>query len=105
MIKSELITKLSLKQDHLPEHDVAVCVNNILDAMTEALCRGRRIEIRDFGNFDLHYRAARRAHNPKTGEKLVTEPKFAVHFKAGKGLKDRVDASKDKPILEEDPHE
>jgi integration host factor subunit beta len=98
MIKSELINKLGLKQDHLAEHDVAISVNTILDSMIDALCQGQRIEIRDFGNFDLHYRSPRKAHNPKTGEKLVTEPKFAVHFKAGKGLKDRVDASKDKPI-------
>lgn len=102
MIKSELITRLGLKQDHLPEHDVALCVTTILDSMTDALSQGKRIEIRDFGNFDLHYRSPRQAHNPKTGEKLITEPKFVVHFKAGKELKDRVNASKHKPIQEDD---
>lgn len=102
MIKSELIAKLGLKQDHLPEQDVSICVNTILDSMIDALCDGQRIEIRDFGNFDLHFRSPRRAHNPKTGEKLVTDPKFAVHFKAGKGLKDRVNASKKKVSIEKD---
>ena len=100
MIKSELIARLGCKQDHLAERDVALCVNNILDKMTTCLASGGRIEIRDFGSWSLHYRPSRRAHNPKTGEKLTTSPKHAVHFKPGKAMKERVDATKDIPIKE-----
>jgi integration host factor subunit beta len=100
MIKSELITKIGRKQDHLPERDVALCVNKIIDTMIEHLADGKRIEIRDFGSFSLHYRPSRLAHNPKTGEKLYTDPKHAVHFKPGKAMKERINDSKGIPIKE-----
>lgn len=93
MIKSELIVKLGRKQSHLSEKDVAIAVNTILDKMIDHLAHGGRIEIRDFGSFSLHYRPPRLAHNPKTGEKLKTKAKHAVHFKPGKALKDRINAS------------
>jgi integration host factor subunit beta len=55
---------------------------------------------RIFGSFCLHYRPPRKAHNPKTGEKLVTEPKHAVHFKPGKELREQVNASRHIPLSE-----
>lgn len=100
MIKSELITKIGRTQDHLSENDIAVCINTIIDKMIESLAHGDRIEIRDFGSFSLHYRPPRLAHNPKTGEKLKTEAKYAVHFKPGKGMKERINASRDISIKE-----
>ncbi|KTD19589.1 integration host factor subunit beta [Legionella londiniensis] len=99
MIKSELIANLAAKMTHLPEKQVTQCVNTILDLMSDALVQGQRIEIRGFGSFSLHYRPPRNAHNPKTGEKVVTEAKYSPHFKPGKELRERVDASrKSKPI-------
>lgn len=99
MIKSELIAKLAEKMTHLPEKQVAEGVNHILELMSEALIDGKRIEIRGFGSFSLHYRPPRNAHNPKTGEKVITEAKYSPHFKPGKELRERVDASKEhKPI-------
>lgn len=100
MIKSQLIIKLARKMLHLSEKDTAICVNTIIDKMINHLAQGGRIEIRDFGSFSLHYRPPRLAHNPKTGEKLTTESKYAVHFKPGKAMKERVDASKNIPIKE-----
>ena len=99
MIKSGLILRIAQKVQIL-EKDAALCVNLIFKKISDHLAAGGRIEIRDFGSFDLHYRKARKAHNPKTGEKLVTESKYAVHFKPGKGLKDRVNASSHLPIKE-----
>ena len=46
-------------------------------------------------SFSLHYKAPRNAHNPKTGAKVITSAKYNPHFKPGKDLKDRVNASKD----------
>lgn len=100
MIKSELIEKLGCKQDHLAERDVALCVNTILEKMSKWLSNDGRIEIRDFGSWSLHYRPPRRAHNPKTGEKLITAPKRAVHFKPGKAMKERINSSQSIPIKE-----
>lgn len=100
LIKSQLITAISKQLSQLPEKDIALSINNIIDQMSDILCNGGRIEIRGFGSFCLHYRPPRKAHNPKTGEKLITEPKYAVHFKPGKELRERVNASRHIPIQE-----
>jgi len=94
MIKSELIESLAAKMTHLPEKQITETVNCILEMMSDALISGKRIEIRGFGSFSLHYRPPRNAHNPKTGEKVVTEAKYSPHFKPGKELRERVDASR-----------
>ena len=94
MVKSELIAKIAEKQTFLGPKDVELAVNLILDRMTHALANNDRIEIRGFGSFSLHYRPPRQAHNPKTGERVYTQPKYSPHFKPGKALRERVDASK-----------
>lgn len=95
MIKSELITTLIDKLKNTPEKKISDGVSLIIDAMSEALGEGKRIEIRGFGSFSLHFRPPRNAHNPKTGEKVTTEAKYSPHFKPGKLLKDRVNASRE----------
>ena len=65
----------------------------ILDAMSDALSRGDRIEIRGFGSFALNYRPPRTGRNPKSGEKVQVPAKYVPHFKAGKELRERVDLS------------
>jgi integration host factor subunit beta len=102
MIKSELIAKLAAKMTHLPEKQVTEGINIILELMSDALIEGKRIEIRGFGSFSLHYRLPRNAHNPKTGEKVVTEAKYSPHFKPGKELRERVDASRHKTSIREE---
>lgn len=94
MIKSELIEQMAARMTHLTEKQVADGVNKILELMSKALVDNQRIEIRGFGSFSLHYRPPRNAHNPKTGEKVVTEAKYSPHFKPGKELRERVDASR-----------
>lgn len=94
MIKSELVQNLANKLMQIPEKKIADAVNLLLDLMTEELEKGRRIEVRGFGSFSLHHRPPRNAHNPKTGEKVVTDEKFTPHFKPGKELRERVNASK-----------
>lgn len=68
-------------------------VKTILNCMSEALENGERIEIRGFGSFELRYREPRMARNPKTGERVQTHGKYAIHFKPGKELKERVNDS------------
>lgn len=101
MIKSELVELVGRRQDQLSEQDVTLSINAVLDKMTQHLSEGGRIEIRGFGSFSLHYRPPRQAHNPKTGEKLITPPKYAVHFKPGKDLRISINASRDLPIQAE----
>jgi integration host factor subunit beta len=100
LIKSQLIAEISKKLSMLPEKDIALSINSIIEQMSGILSNGGRIEIRGFGSFSLHYRPPRKAHNPKTGEKLVTEPKYAVHFKPGKELREQVNASRSIPLQE-----
>jgi integration host factor subunit beta len=100
LIKSQLIAEISKKLSQLPEKDIALSISGIIEQMSNILSNGGRIEIRGFGSFCLHYRPPRKAHNPKTGEKLVTEPKYAVHFKPGKELREQVNASRHIPLGE-----
>lgn len=102
LIKSQLIAEISKQLSHLSEKDIALSINSIIEQMSEKLSTGGRIEIRGFGSFCLHYRPPRKAHNPKTGEKLVTQPKHAVHFKPGKELREQVNNSRHLPIEEGD---
>ncbi len=90
MTKSELIERIAAVQSQLSSKDVELAVKMILDHMAEALSTGERIEIRGFGSFSLHYRAARLGRNPKTGEKVQLAGKYVPHFKPGKELRDRV---------------
>jgi integration host factor subunit beta len=102
MIKSELIEHIAARMTHLTEKQVADGVNTILELMSKALIKNQRIEIRGFGSFSLHYRPPRNAHNPKTGEKVITEAKHSPHFKPGKELRERVDASREQcPLRDE----
>ena len=95
MTKSELIEELSKKQPHLLPKDVELAVNCMLEQINRSLSSGERIEIRGFGSFSLHYRPSRMGRNPKTGGAVALAPKFVPHFKPGRELKERVDASKD----------
>jgi len=101
MVKSELINKLAEKQSNLSLHDVELAVNHILDFMSENLAKGERIEIRGFGSVNLRYRPPRRAHNPKTGDRVFTEAKYTPHFKPGKELRERVNESRQKYAIKE----
>ena len=94
MTRSELIDALRERFPHLTTKDCDQCVRVILDAITEALSRNDRIEIRGFGSFRLNYRQPRTGRNPKTGEAVLVPAKYATHFKPGNELRDKVDASK-----------
>ncbi|NLF53009.1 MAG: integration host factor subunit beta [Thauera phenolivorans] len=91
MTKSELIAQLAERFPQLVAKDADYAVKMILDAMTDALVRGDRIEIRGFGSFALNYRPPRVGRNPKSGEKVHVPEKYVPHFKAGKELRERVD--------------
>ncbi|MCK6408600.1 integration host factor subunit beta [Thauera sp.] len=91
MTKSELIAQLAERFPQLVAKDADYAVKMIIDAMTDALARGDRIEIRGFGSFALNYRPPRTGRNPKSGEKVLVPEKYVPHFKAGKELRERVD--------------
>ncbi len=94
MTKSELIESLSHKLDQFHHKDIEQAINTILDSMIEAMANGQRIEIRGFGSFSLHQRKARMGRNPKTGEQVPLPAKHVPHFKPGKQLREKVNASR-----------
>lgn len=94
MTKSELIEQLADKQPHLAPKDVESSVKEVIESLIHALADGDRVEVRGFGSFSLHYREPRLGRNPKTGEKVELDGKYVPHFKPGKALRDRVNASR-----------
>ena len=98
MTKSELIERIVAAQARsssaqLNSKDVEFAVKTMLEQMSQTLASGDRIEIRGFGSFSLHYRAPRIGRNPKTGESVGLSGKHVPHFKPGKELRDRVNAT------------
>jgi nucleoid DNA-binding protein len=65
-------------------------VQKTFDAIVAALVEEKRIELRNFGVFEVKQRAARKARNPRTGEKVYVPEKFVVTFKPGKEMEARV---------------
>ena len=93
MTKSELIDRLTSRQDQLSAKDIELAVKSMLEYMSDVLSSGERIEIRGFGSFSLHYRAPRVGRNPKTGDSVDLSGKYVPHFKPGKDMRDRVNES------------
>lgn len=93
MTKSELIERIATRHDQLPPKDVELAVKMIIESMTQALVENRRIEVRGFGSFCLHFRAPRVGRNPKTGDSVTLSGKHVPYFKPGKELRERVNES------------
>ena len=92
MTKSDLIEKVAA-QLNLPKGKAELIINCIFDSMEESLKQGNRIEIRGFGSFSLNHRPPRVGRNPRSGERVEVPEKWVPHFKAGKELRERVDAA------------
>ncbi|MDQ6987617.1 MAG: integration host factor subunit beta [Mariprofundaceae bacterium] len=93
MTKSELIEAIVEREDQITRREAEVVVNNILNAIGDALGRGERVELRGFGSFYTKRRNARIGRNPKTGESVSVPSKIVPQFKPGKELRERVDAT------------
>jgi integration host factor subunit beta len=65
-------------------------VQKTFNAIVEALVEEGRIELRNFGVFEVKRREARKARNPRTGDKVFVPPKYVVTFKPGKEMEERV---------------
>jgi integration host factor subunit beta len=65
-------------------------VQKTFDAIVETLVAEHRIELRNFGIFEVKRRASRKARNPRTGEKVIVPAKFVVTFTPGKEMEERV---------------
>ena len=93
MNKPELIDNCTYKLGRLDRKTVEAAFESILELMAQSLEKGERIEIRGFGSFTLRIKKACMQRNPKSGEKFMGRAKHYPHFKPGKELKDRVNAT------------
>jgi integration host factor subunit beta len=91
MTRSDLVEELAARFGQLTHRDAEYAVKTILDAMSEALVRGHRIEIRGFGSFSINRRPPRMGRNPRSGESVHIPEKRVPHFKPGKALREAVD--------------
>jgi integration host factor subunit beta len=87
MNKSELIKSLA-DEVAISVDEASVVVNSFFECMKKALMEGNRVEIRGFGSFKIKDYAAYAGRNPRTGERVMVEPKRLPFFRAGKELKE-----------------
>jgi integration host factor subunit beta len=87
--KKEIVKQISedLGRTQLQTKDI---VQRTFEAIIQTLVTEGRIELRNFGVFEVKRRASRRARNPRTGEKLITPARNVVSFKPGKEMEERV---------------
>jgi integration host factor subunit beta len=90
MTRSDLVELLAARFGQLTHHDADAAVKALLDAMSEALMQGHRIEIRGFGSFSINRRPPRIGRNPRTGERVDIPERRVLHFKPGKALREAV---------------
>jgi len=67
-------------------------IQHFIDEITHELAEGNRLELRDFGVFEVRARRSRRARNPKTGAQVEVPPKRIVTIKPGKKMKEKINA-------------
>lgn len=89
MTKKEIVKTIS-DQIGLTQLKTKEIVQKTFDAIVETLVIDGRIELRNFGVFEVKKRAARKARNPRTGDKVLVPEKFVVTFKPGKEMEARV---------------
>ena len=91
MTRSDLVEELANRFGQLTHRDAEYAVKTLLDAVSDALVRGHRIEIRGFGSFSVNRRPPRMGRNPRSGESVAIPEKRVPHFKPGKALREAVD--------------
>ena len=89
MTKKEIVKTISGKLE-MTQLKTKEIVQQTFDAIIETLVEDERIELRNFGVFEVRKRAARRARNPKTGARVDVPEKFVVTFKPGREMELRV---------------
>lgn len=91
MNKTELIAAVAEKAE-ISKKDAEKAVKAFTEAVSEELVKGEKIQLVGFGTFEVSERPAREGRNPKTGEVMTIAASKAPKFKAGKALKDMVNA-------------
>jgi DNA-binding protein HU-beta len=89
MNKTDLIDAIAQSTD-LTKKESEAAINATLDAIVDALAKDEKVVLVGFGTFETKKRAARKGRNPSTGKPMDIPASKAPVFKAGKGMKDKV---------------
>jgi nucleoid DNA-binding protein len=99
--KKEIVKQIS-DRIGLTQLKTKEIVQQTFDAIVDTLLEVGRIELRNFGVFEVKRRKARKARNPRTGDKVEVPPKNVVTFKPGKEMEERVRQMANVPDLEDE---
>ena len=91
MNKTELVAAVAEQAD-ISKKDAEKALKAFIDVDTEEMKKGEKVQLVGFGTFEVSERAAREGRNPQTGKTMKIEACKAPKFKAGKALKDAVNA-------------
>ena len=95
MNKTELIAAIA-ERTELSKKDAEAALKAFTETVAEELVKGGKVQLVGFGTFEVVERAAREGRNPQTGKAMKIKASKAPKFKAGKALKDAVNAPKKK---------
>lgn len=87
--KADLVEKIA-ELTGMPRTRVALCYDTLFDLMGEALGKGDKVAVPNFGSFQISERPARQGRNPATGETIKIAASKTVRFKPSKNLKDQL---------------
>ena len=104
MTKKEIVKQIS-ERIGLTQLKTKEIVQQTFDAIVDTLLEVGRIELRNFGVFEVKQRKARKARNPRTGQRVDVPPKNVVTFKPGKEMEERVRKMTNLPALPEEEEE
>jgi integration host factor subunit beta len=90
--KKDLVERIAGGVSH-KRGEIKQVLQLFLDMVVDELGKGNRLEFRDFGVFEVKERAARTAQNPKTLQRVQVPAKRTVKFKAGRIMRERLDAA------------
>jgi len=97
--KKEIVKTIS-DETGLNQQQIKQVVQKTFDSIVQTLVEEGRIELRNFGVFQVRPRAARKARNPRTGRQVEVPEKFVVSFKPGKIMEERVNAIGQTPLAQ-----
>lgn len=92
MTRKDIIRVIS-EELGLTQLQISRIVHDLFDAIVNTVVKDGRIELRNFGVFEVRWRKARKARNPRTGEKVMVPKRCTVTFKPGKALEKRVQSA------------
>ena len=90
MTRKDIIRVIS-EELGLTQLQTSQIVHRLFDAIVNTLVEEGRVELRNFGVFEVRWRKARKGRNPRTGEKVIVPKRCTVAFKPGQALEKRVE--------------